>query len=309
MKWKKFNAMGTEVIISASLGDGQEAILDEAESLIRAFEKRFSRFNAESELSRLNNAPAGEVAASPEMIAILKEAKNLHLETGGIFDPTVIGSLEKVGYNKSFNEIGGGAGVGVDTEKIKQEFLARPKMNELEIFESKVIKPEGFKIDLGGIGKGDVSDLLGGGLFAGVGNFWISAGGDLVVKGNNEGETGWRVGVQDPNDAGKEIFSLKTKGEEVGIATSGIFKRKGEVGGFKWHHLIDPQTGLPVENNILAVTAISSTATRADVFAKTVLVSGAEKGLEFIESQEDSACVIFLKNGEVTLSKRAVKYF
>lgn len=314
MSWKKFNALGTEVVISAFLGAGWENLLEEAERAIFDFEKRFSRFREDSELSRFNRAPAGEFAVSREMIDILKEAKELYRETGGVFDPTIIGSLERVGYRRSFGEIKDGAGEQdsgepIDPEEIKREFLARPKLDELEILDGKVRKPEGFKLDLGGIGKGYVADLVGSEIFANVPDFWVSVGGDLIIKGDNEGEIGWKVGVQDPGAPEKEIFSLKTKGQELGVATSGIFKRRGEAGGLKWHHLIDPRTGLPVENEILAVTGISSSATRADVFAKTVLVLGRVDGLKFIDEREDSACIIFLKNGEAVLSQRASDYF
>jgi thiamine biosynthesis lipoprotein ApbE len=63
-----------------------------------------------------------------------------------------------------------------------------------------------------------------------------------------------------------------------------------------------------VENDILAVTAVSSTATRADIFAKTALILGQDEGLKFIDGKEDSACIMFFKNGEIKFSKRASEY-
>jgi thiamine biosynthesis lipoprotein len=316
MQWKKFKAMGTEMVITASLSEEQSGFLDEAEKIIADFEKRFSRFLPDSELSRLNNAPAGEIRVSREMSGILKETKKMHLETGGVFDPTIINGLIKIGYDKSFEKIienseSPDENVEPDTEKITEEFLKRPKMNDLIIFEEKIIKPKNFMIDLGGIGKGYIADLLCAGLFADVANFWLSAGGDLIVKGHDENTKnaiGWKVGVQDPSHPEKEIFFLKTNGRQLGIATSGIHKRKGDKGGFKWHHIIDPRNGLPVENDILAVTAVSSTATRADIFAKTALILGQDEGLKFIDGKEDSMCIMFFKNREIKFSKRASEY-
>ena len=115
--------------------------------------------------------------------------------------------------------------------------------------------------------------------------------------------------MQNPNNPGTELFSIHTLGETLGIATSGIFKRQGVKGQVAWHHLIDPRTGLPVDNNILAVTAIAPDATRADVFAKTVLILGESAGLKFIERQPGSACIIFLKTKGIRSSERALRYF
>jgi len=154
-----------------------------------------------------------------------------------------------------------------------------------------------------------IVDFLSDNLFNDVKNFWISAGGDLIAKGGGENNKGWKIGVQNPNEPEKEIFSVQTKGEKIGIATSAIFKRKGEAGGFKWNHLIDPRTGLPVENNIIAATAIAPTAQKADVYAKTALILGKDEGMKFVESKENSACIIFLKDGSMALSKNALKYF
>jgi thiamine biosynthesis lipoprotein ApbE len=66
---------------------------------------------------------------------------------------------------------------------------------------------------------------------------------------------------------------------------------------------------LPVENNIQAVTAISGSAAKADVLAKTVLILGEAEGLRFVDSQADSACIIFFKDKGLKFSERAFNYF
>lgn len=222
--------------------------------------------------------------------------------------PTIIGSLEKVGYDKSFSLIGAGREEEVNVEQIKQNFLQRTHFDQLEISGNKIFKPVGLRLDFGGIGKGYLIDLLSTEIFSNVENYWISIGGDLVVKGEDKPGESWKIEVQNPHQPEQEIFSVNTFGSKMGIATSGIFKRKGRSGNFEWHHLIDPRTGLPVENNILAVTALSPGATRADVFAKTVLILGEVEGLKFLEQHTDSAAIIFLKNDEVIYSKSALKF-
>jgi thiamine biosynthesis lipoprotein len=218
--------------------------------------------------------------------------------------------LETVGYDRKFDEIikEPVSQKTVDVGKIQENFLHRPRLRQLKIKGGEAFKPEGLRLDFGGLGKGYIVDFLMNGLFAEIAECWISAGGDLTVKGSDQDTVGWKIGVQDPNTPEREIFSVWTKGGNCGIATSGIHKRKGGQSQAAWHHLIDPRTGLPVENNILAVTLIAPDAKKADVFAKTVLVLGEAQGLEFIERQKESAAIIFFKDGGMAFSKRALNY-
>jgi len=309
MIWKKFNALGTEVIISAALREDQACLLDMAQSIIVNFEKKFSRFLIGNELADFNNFSGGEFLASKEFIEIVGVAQKMHERTAGIFDPTIIGNLEEVGYDKSFvladKNI---TDKKVDREKLKQDFAGRVRFSNLKITDDKIIKPSGLRVDFGGLGKGYIVDRLSKTIFAEIENYWISAGGDIVARGHDEGIVGWKIGVQNPHQPTEEIFQIKTKGEKIGIATSGIFQRRGKSGDFEWHHVIDARTGLPTENNILAVTAIAPSAMESDVFAKTVLILGSEEGLKFIEAQSEAASIIFLKDGEVIFSKRVLKY-
>jgi thiamine biosynthesis lipoprotein len=312
MTWKKFNALGSEVIITAGLSEEKSGLLEDAQQRVVDFERRFSRFIAGNELDRFNKNEKAGFKASPTMIDLLKACKSAYDLTGGIFDPTIIGSLEAIGYDRRFDdidEISGGATDRVDPEKIRQDFLSRHRFRELEIDGDRVKKPRGMRLDFGGLGKGFIVDRLSDDLFSSVDDYWISAGGDLSVKGGDAAGAGWKIGVQDPNDPGKEIFWIRTHGQKCGIATSGVFKRKGNNGNFSWHHLIDPRSGLPVVNDILAVTAVSSSAGSADVFAKTVLILGEKEGLGFIEKQAESAVLIFFKDGRLSLSKRAMRLF
>ncbi|MFA6494899.1 MAG: FAD:protein FMN transferase [Candidatus Paceibacterota bacterium] len=309
--WKKLNAMGTEVVLTAWLSDDQQNALDDAEREIKDFEKRFSRFLEDSELTDFNNAPGGDIAVSDFMKKLLTATQRFFWATDGVFDPTIIGSLEEVGYRKSFTEMTpeSEAGVMVNVAQIQNTFAHRTLLTQLQVGKTTVSKPDGLRLDFGGIGKGYILDYVGSHALGEVNDFWISAGGDLYVSGKNGDDGDWHVGVQNPYRPETQLFSLNTRGRMLGIATSGIFKRKGNAGGYEWHHIIDPRTGLPVVNDVLAVTAITRTATEADIYAKTILVLGSQEGLKFIEEQPEAACLIFFKNGSVIFSKRALDYF
>lgn len=311
MIWKKFNALGSEIIATAAVGEDRARLLEETEKAVTDFEQRFSRFIEGNELDRLNKSEGEEFAASPMLVDLLKEAKAAYDLTEGVFDPTVIGSLEEVGYDRRFDapEKFQAESGQPDLEGITRKFLSRQPFSKLEIRGSRILKPPGLRLDFGGLGKGYIVDWLSDNLFSSVADFWISAGGDLAVKGDADAGEGWKIGVQDPSQPEREKFWIRTKGLACGIATSGVFKRKGRRGDFVWHHLIDPRNGLPAENEILAVTVVSGNAKRADVFAKTVLILGQRQGMDFIEKQADSAAIAFTKDGRLLLSKRSLDFF
>lgn len=312
MIWHKFKALGTEIIITALVDEDGHDLLMAAEKEIHNFEQIFSRFIPGNELSKFNDSGLGRREVSEPMLELLREARRYYLETHGIFDPTIISSLEALGYDKSFEKID----VELSEEMVKminwvkfrELFSLRPKMSELKIEGNIVSCPKEFKLDFGGIGKGYIADIIGKKFFHSITDYWIDAGGDISVSGNQSDLLGWDINVQDPYYPDETIFTINTRGKKLGVSTSGIIKRKGVTNGYKWNHLIDPRTGLSVENNILSVTVISSNATRADIFAKTVLILGEEKGLQFIEDQLDSACIIFTKEKEQIFSKRADLY-
>lgn len=82
----------------------------------------------------------------------------------------------------------------------------------------------------------------------------INLGGNVVVMGDSpKTQKGWNVGVQDPDQVrGATVGSVPETHDSV--VTSGIYERYIEVDGVKYHHILDPKTGYPVENDISGVT-------------------------------------------------------
>jgi len=296
--WHEFKALGTDIIISAELPPEQKNILLQAEIMVRDFEQKFSRFINNNELAAFNNSTSERREVSINLRELLKVAQYYYFETKGIFDPTIIGNLKALGYKQSFEKTNSDS--HVERKELNKTFFSRALMSDIKINDNSIECPSNFQVDLGGLGKGYLVDVLSQTVLAGVQNYWISAGGDLIVQG----ELGRKIAVQDPSRPEADIFIIDTKGEKLGVATSGIIKRAG----MGWHHLIDPRTGLPTTNDILSVTAIAPDALRADIFAKTVLILGIESGFKFIEKQVGAAAIIFTKNQDPIFSKRAKDY-
>ena len=315
---KKIRAMGTDVIVAIINDDGAGARADtkEVARAIADFEKRFSRFLPASEVCSLN-ASGGEVCrTSADMAAMLAAAQYWHKDTGGIFDPSVCEALEEIGYDKSIDFEQGPVREETahffDAGAHQRRFQACPRFADVRIDEEAgtVMVPTGMKLDFGGIGKGYSVDMIARSLRKKYSDFWISAGGDMFLSGRNSEGKPWEVMVQDPLDSGNDIGCIAMgERKEMAVATSGVTKRKGVKGGFAWHHIIDPRTGLPAENAIAAVTVIAPTVTEADVCAKTVLILGEKEGIDFIERHAGLACLAVTVKGAAVYSQEMKKYF
>ncbi|MEI7497734.1 MAG: FAD:protein FMN transferase [Candidatus Falkowbacteria bacterium] len=312
MLWKKFEALGTEIIITADLRPEQKYLLDKAQASVVEFEQRFSRFIPDSELNMLNNFAGGEYRLSAQFADLLKHAQTFYHETNGLFDPVIIDVLEGIGYDRNFSDINSHnltkQQVEIKWQTASSIYEHRPKMDELKMNGEVALVPPGFRLDLGGLGKGYVVDLIAREVFADIKNFWISAGGDLLANGNDEQKNGWQIGVQNPLKPESESFYINTLGKQLGIATSGVIKRKGEAGGLAWHHIIDPHTGRPAIVDILSVSVVAPSAETADVYAKTILLLGSKAGVEFADQHEGVGCIIFLTDGAPIFSRGMVAY-
>ncbi|MFA6024099.1 MAG: FAD:protein FMN transferase [Candidatus Gracilibacteria bacterium] len=286
-----FKAFDTTVVLGFSADESEaQKLIHYCEKEAEKFEAKFSRFIPTSEVSQLNTAMGAELEVSDEMIELVTQAKKAYELSKGLFDPTILNALKLIGYNKSFSV------EPDDSSDGEQDFNERPRLESLKIGKNTLQAPEGFCLDLGGIAKGYWVDKMAKVLAKSHQNFWISAGGDMYMKGKQEDGNLWEIGVQNPRSLEEDLLRLKIREEGQGIATSGIAKRQGIRNGIPWHHLIDPRTGLPTQNSILAVTVLANSTMQADVMAKVVLVLGVEKGMEYLAADPSIKGLIIDQN-------------
>ncbi|MBI5105587.1 MAG: FAD:protein FMN transferase [Solirubrobacterales bacterium] len=104
------------------------------------------------------------------------------------------------------------------------------------------------------------ADLLAG---AGVTDFCLAAGGDLVVRGGALPWPRWRVGIQHPED--RDAVATTIAVTDAAVATSGAYER-GE-------HVLDPHTGRP-PSSVLSVTVVGPDLGTADAYATAAFAMG-----------------------------------
>jgi len=264
--------MGTMVEITVSPPD--EQAIKAAFEEIKKVDALMSTYKENSEVSILNRE--GENHLSTETLQVIREAINFSEITGGAFDITckpLINLWKEAKKEKAIPS----------PQEIKEAlFLVG---YEKILLEGDIIrfKQKGMQIDLGGIAKGYAVDRAIEALRKnGIRRALVNAGGDLYALGSGPGDEKWQVGIQDPREEGKLLGIIKVK--DVGVATSGDYRRYFTIEGKRLSHIVNPKTGQTVQDVPMSVTVIAPHATTTDALATGVFVLGPQKGMELIES-------------------------
>jgi FAD:protein FMN transferase len=278
-----FRCFNTDVAVL--LSDWRWAhLLPAVEAFFHRFESRFSRFLADSELTRFNLRETPAVPVSDEMYELLSECLKLYVDTGGIFNPLVLQSLEAAGYDVSFEKVAAVSGPPAPARSL-------PALTALQLDERRrsASLPLGLRLDFGGIGKGYVVDLAVS-LLEEADGYLVDAGGDIYAAGLGPDGEAWRVDVADPTapDSRLDVIAIS----DQAVATSWTTRRRWKARDGWAHHLIDPRTGLPAETGVIGSTVIAARAAKADVFAKCALILGPEEGIGFLEAREAQGLLV-----------------
>jgi len=279
------HALGTDITITAiteiSAAEFAE-VADKVFQRIAEIEQRFSRFRGDSELSQLNVHAGRDVAVSPEFAALTNRALAFSKKTAGAFDPTVLAALSAAGYDTSFEDI--------SKDAIRQiPAHARPNYRAIKQDADGLRVDPTAGLDLGGIAKGYAVDEASKILAQHFTNYFLNAGGDIRLAGTNLEGKPWHIGIENPDGGDDYIGMLAVS--DASVATSGSYRRRWEAGGKVQHHIIDPRTGNPVENNISSVTVVAPATELADSLATAMYVVGVHDALRLAEAAGAEAAI------------------
>ena len=258
------------------IGPGRLGTAELAVHLVRRqlleWHRRFSRFEPESELSRLNADPRARVRVSATMARLAQAIAWAAEATGGLVDGTLLREIEAAGYAADMSgSLPLDAALGLAPRRRPASPSARARWRQIKADAEKgtIARPPGLGLDSGGLAKGLFADLIAQ-LLADHASFAVNCAGDLRVGG--AAATPRPVDVTSPFD-GTVLRRLELL--EAGVATSGIGKRSWlDAGGAPAHHLLDPSTGRPAFTGIVQATAIAPTALVAEALATAAVLTG-----------------------------------
>jgi thiamine biosynthesis lipoprotein len=251
---------------------------DAAHDALQAVERLMSTYLADSEVARLNRAPAGApVALSADTFAVLALAAEIARDTDGAFDVTVAPVVDAWGFGPSR----GRRVVGDDERRALLARVGRDKL-ALDAGRRTAVKARAdVAADLSAIAKGYGVDQAARALDAlGVANYMVEAGGEVRTRGRNAEGAPWQIAVEAP-DAVPQRPWLVVPLADRSLATSGDYRIFFEQDGQRYCHEIDPAAGEPIGSGVASVSVVDADCARADALATALMVMGETRGAAF----------------------------
>ena len=161
-----------------------------------------------------------------------------------------------------------------------------------------------MKLDLGAIAKGYITDQAAASLKEqGVTTAIADLGGDIFLVGSSARgvDDPWKIGIQNPfANRGEIVGAYNTK--DKAIVTSGIYERFIEEDGKQYHHILSPEDGYPIDNELAGLSVIANTAMEADALATVIFSMGLEEGLNYVDTLDDVVAIAITKDKKIYIS-------
>ena len=283
-----------DTVVTIDIYDSADgSVLDGAFKLCRFYENMFSRTLPGSEVSRINRHEDFEL--SDDMLEILTIALEYSRLTAGAFDITVGAVTPLWNFHSENPVLPVSSAVTAAIEAVGYEKMA--------ISGNRVIfTDENTQIDLGGIAKGFIGDkiteyLLENGVTAAV----VDLGGNICTVGAKKNGQPWNIGIQRPFSDRTELAEKIAVGQKS-IVSSGIYERFFVKDGVVYHHLLNPETGYPVQNGLASVTVVSDRSVDGDALTTACFVLGPEEGMRLINSLPGIEALFIFENGETAFT-------
>lgn len=265
----RFHAMASDcaVHVQAATQAASAAIAIAAEAEVRRIEARYSRYRADSELTRINRVAAagGATDIDPETAGLIAYAKACFQGSAGAFD--ISSGLLRHAWDFSKAR--------VPEQRDIDALLPRIGLDKVALSDGRLAFAQaGMELDLGGLGKEYAADRAAeicGELDARHG--FVDLGGDIRVIGPQADGQPWRIGIRDPRDPDKVVAEVALP--SGALATSGDYERFIEVNGRRYCHILDPRTGWPAQG-LSSVTVITERCLVAGSLATSAMLRGAQ---------------------------------
>jgi len=301
------NAQGT-YYSATYLQPENKDLQKEIENFFTEFDLSLSTYNPKSIITQINQN-VDSVITDAYFETMFNEAQKVSEMSNGAFDITV-GSLVNA-WGFGFENI--------DRSKMPDVSKLLPFVGykKVKLSNHKLIKEnDSIVLDASAIAQGLSADLIAK-LFEknGCENYMIDIGGEIACKGKNPSGKNWQIGidkpVDDPENANGELQAIISV-SNLGLTTSGNYRKFYYQGGKKYAHTIDPRTGFPVQHNLLSATVIAANTMQADAYATAFMVMGVDSAMSLCKRVPNMDCYLIYtdKNGkyQVTYSPGFKKY-
>lgn len=293
-KSRTITGFGLNTVVSVTVFDNDEAALSDALVLLGELERRLSRTVETSEIARANRAGGAPTAISDDTAELLRLALSYSELSGGKFDITVCPASSLWDF--------GAAEPAIPSSGALSEAVSRIGYEKVALSGNALTLSGGAELDLGGIAKGYIADCIAEQLKgAGKERAIVNLGGNVVVFGGKADGSPFTVGIQKPfGISGETALTLCLS--DGAVATSGTYERCFTRDGILYHHILDPETGMPANTGLSSVTVITGSSAEADALSTVCFLLGETEGMALIEDSANTEAVFIREDGSVLLS-------
>lgn len=256
---------------------------------IEAWAGRLTRFDATSELSRLNDAPGPGVPVGPTLAAVLDWGREAESATDGRVDIAMLDARLAAESDRA---------VSPPAAAARRWSLARGARGAV------VLREHGVRLDLDGVAKGWLADRA----LAVVTRAThgcttvVDADGDIAIHVAAGDDV--HLGVADPQEPGRTLALVRLaagrdEARGFGLATSGTSVHRWERDDRTAHHLIDPVTWRSAESDVVQATVLADTARVAEAFAKAAVLAGSDLAPALLDRPGVRGALLLTTRGEI----------
>lgn len=293
---KSFFAMDTYMTFTLyddSVQDAQAA-LEDAQGRVEELEALWSVTDEGSDIYAVNHGGGRPVTVHEETASLLSFALEMAKATEGALEPTLYPVLTAWGFTTGENQIPSADEIGRLLESVGYD--------KVILKADSVMLEDGMMLDLGAAGKGYAGDEAARLLEErGVTSALLDIGGNIQAVGSKPDGSDWRLGLRSPFDEG--VLGILRVSDKA-VVTSGNYERYF-IGsdGVRYGHIIDPDTGYPVDNGLVSVTIIAGEGKLCDALSTSLFVMGLEPAVGYWKAHPDFDVILVTESKEIYLTE------
>lgn len=294
------NAFGTGIkksIYAKNSGDTED-LNRKIDAELRNLDNQLSIRKTDSEVCKIsyNYSAGGKYFLSSNICQYLKDELEIYKDSDGAFNPCITKLTGLWGIEDGKTKIPG-------KKKIKKA-LEQCNGDNLKVYKDYIVlEDEGMAIDFGATGKGIACDATRAILEKyDVKGAVISIGGSICVYGDKGDGEDWNIGIQNPRGKDGETIGIVQVDGTKTVSTSGDYEKYFESDGKRYHHIIDPRTGYPADNELMSVTIICENGLQSDGMSTACFVLGLDKGMKYA-NKKDVEAIFVTKDKKVYTTK------
>ncbi|AHN28251.1 thiamin biosynthesis lipoprotein ApbE [Snodgrassella alvi wkB2] len=252
-----------------------------------------------SEVMGINHAAGKQpVAVSKLVFDLISQAKAASLLPDSKFNLAIgpLVKLWKIGFN--------GRSIPEKDEIARRLTLTNPNHIDLNRTNQTVyLAKAGMEIDLGAIAKGYIADIIK--LLLAQYNIFqaiINCGGNVLTIGYSPitADKQWHIGLKRPFAEANNLLGI-IHVEDKSVVTSGIYERYFIFNNQLYHHILDPHTGYPLNNELHSVSIISDNSLTGDIYSTIFYGLGIRQGLSELKKKQNIGVIFVTRDKKIII--------